>query len=381
MMTLYLTRKVGTEPVPLSLPATPADIGNAFAKLDAICPDPSATEIYKVDSEVRNLNRYICKVDVEDSETLRKLNQLAELFQSMSREDQMKMEGVLDSNFINGMDDILNAASMVKEYALLEEVTSDRTLGNYLVAHGVIDCPENIKPYLDYVGIGAEFYSDHGGAYTLNGYVVKKSELPPQLQPRKPFREESRDEMLRLTLRTGHHVDYPLILPADGEYLSSVKKYLCIDEFAEAQIRDVRFKTPYIGQMIHAMECPSVEEYNEFAEALEAIWQTDGALLTYAAVLDAEQPDTLRRAYELLQDLDNYERIVEGTYEYGQQRLQELLELDHDDMAELDGYMDFERYGQDCMDNDHVIQTEFGLLRRFEPPFPEQSQAQQMKGL
>ena len=109
MITLYLTRKVGTEPIPLSLPATPADIGNTFAELDTICPDPSATEIYKVDSEVRNLNRYICKADVEDSETLRKLNQLAELLQSMSREDQMKMEGVLDSNPINGMDDILNA--------------------------------------------------------------------------------------------------------------------------------------------------------------------------------------------------------------------------------------------------------------------------------
>ena len=62
MMILYLTRKVGTEPVPLSLPATPADIGNAFAELDAICQDPSATEIYKVDSEVRNLSRYICNV-------------------------------------------------------------------------------------------------------------------------------------------------------------------------------------------------------------------------------------------------------------------------------------------------------------------------------
>lgn len=59
MMTLYLTRKAGTEPIPLSLPATPADIGNAFAELDAICPNPSATEIYKVDSEIRNLNRYI----------------------------------------------------------------------------------------------------------------------------------------------------------------------------------------------------------------------------------------------------------------------------------------------------------------------------------
>ena len=45
---------------------------------------------------------------------------------------------------------------------------------------------------------------------------------------------------------------------------------------------------------------------------------------------------------------------------------------------ELDGYMDFEQYGQDCMENDCVTQTEFGLLRRLDPPFPEQRQGQRM---
>ena len=45
---------------------------------------------------------------------------------------------------------------------------------------------------------------------------------------------------------------------------------------------------------------------------------------------------------------------------------------------ELDGYMDFEKYGQDCMENDCVTKTEFGLLRRLDPPFPEQRQGQQM---
>ena len=41
-------------------------------------------------------------------------------------------------------------------------------------------------------------------------------------------------------------------------------------------------------------------------------------------------------------------------------------------------YMDFEKYGQDCMENDCVTKTEFGLLRRLDPPFPEQTQGQQM---
>ena len=56
--------------------------------------------------------------------------------------------------------------------------------------------------------------------------------------------------------------------------------------------------------------CPAVEDYNDFAKAVEGIWQQDGALLTYAAVLEAEQPDTLRGACELLRNLDNYQRIT-----------------------------------------------------------------------
>ena len=102
---------------------------------------------------------------------------------------------------------------------------------------------------------------------------------------------------------------------------------------------------------------------------MENIWQKDGALLTYAAVLDAERPDTLGRAYELLQNLENYERIVEGTYGYGQQRLQEALGLDDAAVEMLDGYMDFEKYGEECMEADGVVTTEFGLLRRLELPF------------
>ena len=197
------------------------------------------------------------------------------------------------------------------------------------------------------------------------------------LSPAEPWRDESRDEMLRMTLRVEGKPDYTLVLPADEKYLDDVKVYLGVDDFAEAQIRDVRFKVPYIGEYIRTPDCPSVEDYNDFAEKLEAIWQKDGMLLTYAAGLDAEKPATLRGALELLQNLDNYQRIVD-TYGYGQQRLQERLGLDDESIAELEGYIDFERYGADCMEHDGVVETEFGRLRRLEPPFPEQVQEQQM---
>ena len=198
------------------------------------------------------------------------------------------------------------------------------------------------------------------------------------LSPVEPWRNENRDEMLRVTLRVEGKPDYTLVLPADEEYLDAVKAYLDIDVFADAMLCDIRFKVPYIGELIRDTDCPAVEDYNDFVEALEDIWQQDGLLLTYAAVLEAEKPETLHRACELLQDLDNYQRITEGAYGYGQQRLQETLGLDDEAVRELEGYMDFEKYGTDCMENDHVVETEFGRLRRLESPFPEQTQGQQM---
>ena len=78
------------------------------------------------------------------------------------------------------------------------------------------------------------------------------------------------------------------------------------------------------------------------------------------------------------EDIDEPERIAAKDKVYGQQRLQETLGLDDEAIYELDGYMDFEKYGQDCMENDCVTKTEFGLLRRLDPPFPEQRQGQQM---
>ena len=134
--------------------------------------------------------------------------------------------------------------------------------------------------------------------------------------------------MLRMTLRVNGKPDYTLVLPADEEYLDAVKAYLDIDGFTDAMLCDIRFKVPYIGELIRDSDCPAAEDYNDFAEDLEDIWQQDGLLLTYAAVLETEKPETLHRACELLRNLDN-----EAIYELG-------------------GYMDFEKYGQDCMEND-----------------------------
>ena len=262
-------------------------------------------------------------------------------------------------------------------------LTTPQEYGKYMIQKSErFEYDENLEAFYDYEGYALQRMNEEDGMFTDRGYIaykggvalkkVIKDSQGEQPAP-EPWRGENRDEMLRMTLYAKNKAGYSLVLPADEEYLSAAKSYLGVGDFAEAVIRDVRFKVPYIGELVCDTDCPSVEEYNEFAEAMESIWQKDGALLTYAAVLDAERPDTLGRAYELLQNLENYERIVEGTYGYGQQRLQETLGLDDEAIYKLVGYMDFEKYGKECMEADGVVTTEFGLLRRLEPPFAAQT--------
>ena len=59
------------------------------------------------------------------------------------------------------------------------------------------------------------------------------------LSPAEPWRDESRDEMLRMMLRVDGKPGYTLVLPADEEYLDAVKTYLDIDVFADAMLCDI----------------------------------------------------------------------------------------------------------------------------------------------
>ncbi len=314
-----------------------------------------------------------------EQESLADLNALAQVADALSSDDMKKLGAAVAMARPQSAEEIKNLLENLDLFDFVPGVHTPTEYGKYMIQKSErFEYDENLEAFYDYEGYALQRMNEEDGMFTDRGYIAYKGgialkevmECGQGEQPApEPWRGENRDEILRMTLYAKNKAGYSLVLPADEEYLSAAKSYLGVGDFAEAVIRDVRFKVPHIGELICDTDCPSVEEYNEFAEAMESIWQKDGALLTYAAVLDAERPDSLGRAYELLQNLENYERIVEGTYGYGQQRLQETLGLDDEAIYELEGYMDFEKYGEECMEADGVVTTEFGLLRRLEPPF------------
>lgn len=47
---------------------------------------------------------------------------------------------------------------------------------------GVKPFDMSVRPYLDYARIGVEYYSEHGGAYTAGGYVVRQDSVEQELR-------------------------------------------------------------------------------------------------------------------------------------------------------------------------------------------------------
>ena len=376
MIRLKLSNKSANEGINLDLPATPAEIGEAFSWFERIGVDLSTVRIAGVNSPVPTLGQYILRADIHDPAQMKMLNELADSIGQMDDREWNIFAGALDVESINGLDDVVKLSKHLGDYIILPNVRTDTELGRILVDTGYKNFPEAVQPYLDYRTIGAEYYAENGGAYGPGGYVRRKSSLEQA--------PEHRDALITLHLLTQRVAEtmaepYHLILPATDEELDQAKAQIGVDHFTEATIVKAEFGKPYLAELI-PQDCICAEDANELALGIEEMTQRDGELLKFLAVLSVEQPETMTDALRFAIELDDYERITEGTYEYGQAVLRrhgaddELLEA-------MDGYMDFEKLGEDAMAEDGVRQTEFGLIRRCSTPFPEETQSMQMGGM
>lgn len=131
MILLTLSRGNEHERVHLRLPASPAEIGEAFVILDGISLDTTTTAILDVRGNVPGLYRYLYDVDVEDSEQFQKLQQLVERTDALSPEKAAIFSGALDAEHAENLDEALAVANRLDEYMLIGNITSDSELGAY----------------------------------------------------------------------------------------------------------------------------------------------------------------------------------------------------------------------------------------------------------
>ena len=129
--------------------------------------------IARVESPIPNLRQYL-----PADGWFQEISRLAEKIERMDREEQIKFSGILDCSAISTIEDVLQAADSLSLYEYIPSVTCSRELGGYVVENGFMEFPREVWPYLDYPGIGEEYYASYNCAYTTSGLVVRKEEEP-----------------------------------------------------------------------------------------------------------------------------------------------------------------------------------------------------------
>lgn len=146
MITLHITRTDDYEGVYLPLPATPAEIGEAWAELDAISDDVASTHIVGAISDVWGIGQYLKNADVNGPGQFEKLNRIAEIIGNLDRDGCRIFEGALNAESVNSLDDIIAIGERLEQYLLIPDATTDRELGVYLVENGVMPFDEKVHP-------------------------------------------------------------------------------------------------------------------------------------------------------------------------------------------------------------------------------------------
>ena len=365
-MELHISKGNHDSEIRLRFPASPEEVQSALSELEQYS-EPA--KITNVEHPIERLLGYIRNADLSSETDIQDLNALAERVNSMNQQEQRIFVGALDAESINGLKDVCRVAESLDQYEFIAGVNTDRELGGWLVEHDRLGVafPEEVRPYLDYIAIGAEYYANHGGAYTPDGYVKHRENVLDLAEEK---------SILHLVLATSEG-ERSLGLPVSDERMEQVKARLGLDDFAQVQV--VRIETEQAASALAPLlplDHITIEDANELALCLQEMEQEAGALMKFCAVLEVEQPGIFTEALNIAMDRDDYELVPEDMEEYGQQVLRRAG-ADDEIIDTIDGYMDFAQLGMDSLGADGVRRTEFGLVRRLSMPFPEQQETGQ----
>ena len=148
-MILTLARDKSGKCVGLRLPATSADIGAVYAKLDAISADERKTYILRADTGIGSLDRWLRDRKMDGSGDYTELGELSEKIDRMSDTERKTFDGALTGSARERVTDLLRIADSLDDYIFIHGVTTEKELGRFLVDSGYKGFPESVKPYLD----------------------------------------------------------------------------------------------------------------------------------------------------------------------------------------------------------------------------------------
>ena len=101
------------------------------------------------------------------------LNELAELIEELSEEDNDKLNAVLECDYCSSIEDVKKIISELDNFELLPEIIDNEELGYYFAEEvGCLNIPEEVKSYFNYEKYGRDMRIESSGVFTSLGFLI-----------------------------------------------------------------------------------------------------------------------------------------------------------------------------------------------------------------
>lgn len=103
-------------------------------------------------------------------ESLEMLNELAEMLEALSNDDEDKLGAILEVESFRNATEIKGLIESLDEFDLITDIDDDDDLGRYLIDDcGVLAVPEHLQNYIDYESYGRDVRLEQNITYTSYG--------------------------------------------------------------------------------------------------------------------------------------------------------------------------------------------------------------------
>ena len=173
---------------------------------------------------------------------------------------------------------------------------------------------------------------------------------------------------LSLTLRSGSNTCH-LAFPVSDAELETARRKLGVTELTDDRIDSIMVGYSWANTL--PLDDITLEGFNTLAQYVQQMSESE--LRLFGAALEAEEPETFSEAVCIAEDLDDYELVDGSEGEYGREALRHagagdvILDM-------LDGFTDFDALGRFEMEQDGVLDTGYGQIKRLSSPFPRQAE-------
>jgi len=336
--------------------------------------------IKNMESDIPNLADYLREFEIFDHSYSNKLNSLAARIESLTPDEKEKFKAAIEFEPVNNYDDLYHLTFCLDEYEYFPDIHDKASLGKFLVETRRVPVHESALPFIDYEKVSAEFLEGSNAVFTDKGCVVEKDENNVSIQRAE---EKSRACVFNVSVTSKYLISaysppVSLKLPAGKLTLTEAVRNLRIGNINECFIAELSSPMTELNKI--STGDANFSTLNSIAEQIEDLSERGGKLPKLLAALEIESPADFEAVYEIINNLDNYELMPESVRDcedYGRYILFDSGEIG-DIGDEIEGYMDYDEYGKDKMLEEGIRETAFGLLRKLDVPFPEETHSQGM---